>query len=386
MDSEHKAGIGKRLNLPRGRRLVVAVVVSVACLGAAGAAVAASSPSWTVPLHHGGTFKLAPSIVAKIKAHKPINYVFSYGSCSIQGFSQQYEAGYNASLPVANKIYPIKGTRLCPPQTQQNVTQQISQIDALLNTGQIDCLSIEPQDSTSMASVVQQALAKGIPTFTVGLTTFGNELTNFTQVPQKEGATAAKTVLTYMKAHKLHFKTFAVSGGDPTQYWAVQRAKGFRLAIQKAIPGAKFVTTEKNMLNTTYTPGTTYDTYKAFLTGAGKNVQVIENVDIGGGIAAKVISDLGLKGKAFSLGWNDTPDQVAAIKAGTEIALFDQNWPQQAAFGAVACAQFMKTGKVFPNIQVEHGISKANLSTGLGQLANFTKYALTGLTSGIPTK
>jgi ABC-type sugar transport system substrate-binding protein len=279
MDSEHKAGIGKRLNLPRGRRLVVAVVVSVACLGAAGAAVAASSPSWTVPLHHGGTFKLAPSIVAKIKAHKPINYVFSYGSCSIQGFSQQYEAGYNASLPVANKIYPIKGTRLCPPQTQQNVTQQISQIDALLNTGQIDCLSIEPQDSTSMASVVQQALAKGIPTFTVGLTTFGNELTNFTQVPQKEGATAAKTVLTYMKAHKLHFKTFAVSGGDPTQYWAVQRAKGFRLAIQKAIPGAKFVTTEKNMLNTTYTPGTTYDTYKAFLTGAGKNVQVIENVE-----------------------------------------------------------------------------------------------------------
>ena len=73
---------------------------------------------------------------------------------------------------------------------------------------------------------------------------------------------------------------------------------------------------------------------------------------------------------------------MAAIKAGTEIALFDQNWPQQAAFGAVACAEFMKTGKVFPNIQVEHAITKANLAQGLAQLANFKKYALTGLTAG----
>jgi ABC-type sugar transport system substrate-binding protein len=368
----------------RRRRPTLKAVVIAAATSLVLAAAAMAATTWTVPLRHGGSFTLAPSTVAKIKAHQPINYVFSYGSCSIQGFSQQYQAGYNDSLPVANSIYPTKGTRLCPPETQQNVTEQINQIDALLNTNQIDCLSIEPQDSTSMAGVVAQALAKGIPTFTVGLSTFGNELTNFTQIPQTEGATAAKTVLSYMKAHNLHLTTFAVSGGDPTQYWAVNRAKGFRLAIMKAIPNAKFVTTETNMLNTTYTPGTTYDTYKAFFSGAGKSVQVIENVDIGGGIAAKVISADGLAGKAFSIGWNDTPDQVAAIKAGTEIALFDQNWPQQAAFGAVACAEFMKTGKVFPNIQVEHAITKANLAQGLAQLANFKKYALTGLTTGIP--
>ena len=379
INSGDEAPPTRRRRRPTLKAVVIAAVTSLALAGAAMAAT-----SWTVPLRHGGTFTLAPSTVAKIKAHKPINYVFSYGSCSIQGFSQQYQAGYNDSLPVANSIYPIKGTRLCPPETQQNVTEQINQIDALLNTNQIDCLSIEPQDSTSMAGVVAQALAKGIPTFTVGLSTFGNELTNFTQIPQIEGATAAKTVLSYMKAHNLHLTTFAVSGGDPTQYWAMNRAKGFRLAIMKAIPNAKFVTTETNMLNTTYTPGTTYDTYKAFFSGAGKSVQVIENVDIGGGIAAKVIAADGLAGKAFSIGWNDTPDQVAAIKAGTEIALFDQNWPQQAAFGAVACAEFMKTGKVFPNIQVEHAITKANLAQGLAQLANFKKYALTGLTAGIP--
>jgi len=355
-------------------------LTAVGALAFASAGVnAAGGDNYSFKMRDGKTFSLAKSIRDKIAAHKSLNYVFSYGSCSIQGFSQQYQAGYDASVPAANKIYPIKGKRLCPPQTQQDVNTQINQIQALLNTGQVDCLSIEPQSSTSMAGLVAQTLAKGIPTFTVGLSTFGNELTNFTQVPQKEGATAAATVLSYMKAHNMHFKTFAVSGGDPTQYWAQNRAKGFRLAIQKAIPNAKFATTEKTMLNTTYDPGKTYDAFKAFLSGAGKNVDVIENVDIGAGIAGRAIKDAGRAGKAFSTGWNVTPDQVEALKNGTEIALYDQNWPQQAAFGAIACAQFAKTGRIMPNTQQLTIITKANLASAQKKLADFKTYALNGL-------
>jgi ABC-type sugar transport system substrate-binding protein len=361
----------------RSPRRLVGVVVCLAALAAlafAGAGSAQSNtPNWTVKLRHGGTFTLAKSIQDKIAQHKPVNYVFSYGSCSIQGFSQQYKAGYLHTLPQANAIYPTHGTSLCPPQTQQDVNTQINQITALLNTNQIDCLSIEPQSSTSMASLVAQVLAKGIPVFTVGLSTFGNELTNFTQVPQQEGETAAATVVSYMKAHNLHFKTFAVSGGDPTQYWASNRAKGFRLGITKAIPGATFVTTEKSMLNTSYDPAKTYDTYKAFLSGAGKNVDVIENVDIGAGIAARAIKDAGRVGKTFSTGWNVTPDQIDALKKNIEIALYDQKWPEQAGFGALACANFMKSGKVLPNTQKLSIITKTNYKQALAALAQLTK-------------
>jgi ABC-type sugar transport system substrate-binding protein len=363
---------------PAATATVVAVLASLA-FAVAASARPGGSPNWTVKLRHGGTFTLAPSIQAKVKAHKPINYVFSYGSCSIQGFSNQYQAGYDASLPDASKIYPINGKRLCPPQVQQNVTLQINQIQALLNTNQVDCLAFEPQGSTSMAPLVAQVLKKGIPVFTVGLSTFGDEFTNFTQVPLQEGQTAAATVVQYMKAHGLHFKTFAVSGGDPTQFWAQNRAMGFRLGITKAIPGATFVTTEKSMLNTTYDPGKTYDAFKAFLSGAGKNVDVVENVDIGAGFAARAIKDVGRAGKAFSVGWNVIPNEIAAIKSGTQIALFDQNWPQQAAFGAIACAQFMKTGKVLPNTQRLTVLSKANLAQAQAKLADIKSYALNGL-------
>jgi ribose transport system substrate-binding protein len=363
----------------RRRALAVVSLAALTSLVLAAVSGAAGGPPWKVKLRHGGTFTLSSSITDKVKAHKKINYVFSYQSCSIQGFSPQYQAGYKAGLGAGNKIYPLSGKIICPTSSQPDVNTQLNQIRALLTTNQIDCLSIEPPTSTSTAPIVQQALKQGIPVFTVGLTTFGNEFTNFTQVPQKEGATAAASVLQYMKAHKLHFKTFAVSGGDPTQYWAQNRAKGFRLAITKAIPGAKFVTTEKNMLSTTYDPGKTYDTFKAFLSGAGKNVDVIENVDIGAGYAAQAAKDLGRAGKTYTVGWNVIPNEIAALKNGTQIALFDQNWPAQAAFGAVACATFLKTGKVLPNTQQLTIITKGNLKQAQAKLADLNGYALSGL-------
>lgn len=372
-----KSGSGVGVKSSRSRLGLVATVMVLAVLASLASAAAAGArpsgtPNWTVKLRHGGTFTLAQSIQDKIKANKTFNYVFSYGSCSIQGFSQQYLAGYKTTLPQANKIYPIHGTSLCPPQTQQDVNTQINQITALLNTNQVDCLSIEPQSSTSMAALVASTLKKGIPVFTVGLTTFGNEFTNFTQVPLQEGMTAAATTVAYMKAHNLHFKTFATSGGDPTQYWAQNRMKGFRLGILKAIPDAKFITTEKHPLTTTYDPAKTYDAYKAFLSGAGKNVDVIENVDIGAGFAARALKDAGRAGKAFSVGWNVTPEQIAALKDGTQIALFDQKWPEQAGFGALACATYLKTGKILPNTQKLQVINKGNYKQALADLAKLT--------------
>ena len=94
---------------------------------------------------------------------------------------------------------------------------------------------------------------------------------------------------------------------------------------------------------------------------------------------ARALKDTGRAGKAFSTGWNVTPDQVAALQNGTEIALYDQNWPQQAAFGAIACAHFMKSGKILPNTQHLTIITKANLASAQKKLADFKAYALNGL-------
>ena len=151
--------------------------------------------------------------------------------------------------------------------------------------------------TNTFTTIINDILADGIPAFTVGVESSGNELTNFTQVSLKEGAQAATILMDWMKTTGNNLKVFAVSGGDPTQNWAQGRMKGFVDTIKAAIPDATFVNTEANGLSTTYDPAGTYDAYTAFLRG-NPEVQFIENVDIGAEHAARAIKDPASKARS----------------------------------------------------------------------------------------
>jgi ABC-type sugar transport system substrate-binding protein len=296
-----------------------------------------------------GTFKLADRIAAKVKAGQPINFVFSYQATGIPLFSPQYAAGFDKGCAMGKAIMPMECAPIAPVQTDAN--QQVSQIEAKLAAGEIDCISIEPTSSDSTTALANKMMDQGIPVFTVGVTSNGHEFSNFTQVPTKEGGNAAQIVLDWIKANKKDdIKVFAVSGGDPTQFWAQGRMKGFHDAIVAAIPDAKFVTTEENGLNTSYDPGQTYDAYRTFLS-ANPEVQFIENVDIGAEHANRAIESLNKTGQVFTIGWNVSKGQLDGIEKGTQVAALDQRWSDQAAFGGPACAQFLKNGVILPNVQ-----------------------------------
>ncbi len=321
---------------------------------------AAAGLPFTGTLKDGSTFTLNPRVADKLAKGEPINYVFSYGSTAIPLFSPQYKAGYERTLPEAQKILPMNGQAIAPSSAVQDPNEQIAQFDALFKADQIDCLSIQSTGTDAFTKIVNDYMATGIPVFTVGVESNGNEFSNFTQISNKEGLQAAGIVVDYMKANNLDFKSFAVSGGDPTQNWAQGRMQGFIDGITEAIPDAKFINTAATALVTTYDPAGTYDAYKAFIQG-NPEVQVIENVDIGGEHAARAIADSGNTGKIFSLGWNVSIGQLDAVEAGTQIVALDQQWGDQAGFGALACAELLKNGKVLPNTNTLKPITTENV-------------------------
>jgi ABC-type sugar transport system substrate-binding protein len=337
--------------------------------GATATASAGAGDKWSVKLKDGATFHLADAIKKKVENQQTLDYVFSYQSSSIQGFSQQYQSGFRMTQPDAKKIYPnLHFTAIAPSVNPGDVQQQISQIQAQVAAGKVDCLALNPLTGEGYVQIIDDLLNKGIPVFTTGIVTQGNALSNFTQIPLKEGAQAADATVKYMKDNQLDFKVFAMSAGDPTLSWAPQRAQGFMDRIKQAIPDAKFVTTPSSLLNVSYDAAKSLDAYRAFYRGKGKDVQVLLNVDITAGYAAQAIDAMGRAGKSFTLGWNVTPEQIDAIKNGTEIALFDQKWWQQGGFGATACAEFLKSGKVLPNTQQLQVVDKANVGTAMADL------------------
>jgi ABC-type sugar transport system substrate-binding protein len=324
-----------------------------------GASPAAEGLPYTATLKDGSTFTLNPRVADKLAKGEPINYVFSYGSTAIPLFSPQYKNGYERTLPEAQKILPMNGQAVAPSSAVQDINEQIAQIDALFKADQIDCLSVQSTGTDAFTKIVNDIMATGIPVFTVGVESNGNEFTNFTQISEKEGRQAAGIIVDYMKKNNLDFKKFAVSGGDPTQNWAQGRMQGFIDGIKELIPDAEFVNDAKNGLNVTYDPAGSYDAYKAFIQG-NPDVQVIENVDISAEHAARAIADSGNTGKMFAFGWNLSIGQLDAIDAGTQIVALDQQWGEQAGFGATACAELLKNGKVLPNTQELKPVTKEN--------------------------
>jgi ABC-type sugar transport system substrate-binding protein len=309
-------------------------------------------------LADGSTFTVAKSITTKIAKHAPLNMVMSYGAKGIPLFSQQYLQGETKGVAAASLIALMKLRDVSPEGNSQDVQKQIAGIEALLNTGQMDCLAIQPLDDHSFTAITQKVMAKGIPVFTVGVQSAGNELSNFTQVSHKEGLQAAQIVVDWMKKSGKSLKVFAVSGGDPSATWAQGRMAGFIEGITKGVPGATFVNNPSNALTTSYDPSKTYDAYKAFLTGH-PTVQFIENVDIGAEYADRAIKDAGLLGKIWTIGWNLSVGQLNAIDSGVQVAALDQAWAQQAAFGPVACAEYLVNHKIMPNTQELVPVTKA---------------------------
>jgi ABC-type sugar transport system substrate-binding protein len=327
------------------------LLVTVAAVGAVAGSAMADENNWphSGTLVDGSTFQLNPRIEEKLKAHEPINYLFSYASSSTDLYSAQIEAGYKHTLDAANAIYPLNA-RSIAPATAYDANLQISQIEAQFNSNQIDCLSIAVNGADAFTEITRRVMADGIPVFTNGAPTNGNELGQFTQVPEKEGVQAADYVLNWMAESGKSLKTFAVSGGNPSATWAQGRMISFENRIKEKIPDAVFVTDHTNALNTTFAAAQQYSAFSAFFL-AHPEVEFMLNVDQGAGQADKAIVDQGMVGKVYTLGWNNTDDQLDGIQEGVQIALLDQKWSDQGGYGALACATFLAKGEILPNTQ-----------------------------------
>ena len=323
----------------------------------AAAQAAATEAGGDLPFTHvlrdGSDFVLNERIARKIRTGEPINYLFSYQSSGIALFSDQYEAGFQATQGDAYRIYPMNFTVVAPVTSPFDIQEQIAQIEAQVAVDQVDCLSIEPADSNSFTELTNRLMADGIPVFTVGLTTNGNEFTNFTQVPYNEGRQAAELSVEFMRANGYDWDTFMVSGGDPTQFWAQGRMTGFYDRILELLPDAEFLTTPDNGIQVGgggYDPGISYDDYSAILVG-NPELDFIENVDIGAEHANRAIIDGGREGEVFTIGWNVSYGQLDGVERGIQVAALDQRWSEQAGFGAIACAEFLANGRILPNTQ-----------------------------------
>ena len=185
-------------------------------------------------------------------------------------------------------------------------------------------------------------------------------------MPDKEGRRRRTIVLKCMEATGIDLKAFAVSGGDPSQFWAQGRMKGFREAIQEAIPDATFVDDRDRRPQHHLRPGQDLRRLQGVPVGRPE-VEFIENVDIGADYADKAIVGRAARAR---------PSPSAGTSAGAARGHrqrrpgrpLDQKWPEQAGFGALACADFLANGVVRPNTQTLRPVPKEDVAQARTEL------------------
>ena len=87
----------------------------------------------------------------------------------------------------------------------------------------------------------------------------------------------------------------------------------------------------------------------------------------------RAIKDLKRVGKVFTIGWNVSKAQLDGISHHVQVAALDQRWPDQAAFGGSACAQFLGHGVILGNTQTLRPITSANVGQARAELNQILK-------------
>jgi ABC-type sugar transport system substrate-binding protein len=325
--------------------------------GSGGASGSDAAPfNATLPF---GQFTLADRIASKVKDKKTLDVTISFQTVAQVGAPALMAAGMKSAAAEVKQKYGVDlNTRVIGP-SQTDPTQQISQIEQAVGSGQVDCLGVQPVTPDAFANVIDSAVTKGIPTFTVNTDSNGSHRfayygPNDTDLSAENqlGVIAGQTTVDWAKANSKTIKKAALVSGDTTAPWAQGRMEGWLKTVKAAFPDMQVVGTPTNALTTGYDAAKTYGDVGAFMNGH-PDVDFYFDSDWGGEAIGKLIADRGLKGKVAAIGYNLDGNYLEQVRDGNIIATIDQAFDRQAAAFVTGCADFLLGGKV-PAAQMQY--------------------------------
>jgi ABC-type sugar transport system substrate-binding protein len=326
-----------------------------------------------------GTFHLSPAIASKISGHQTLNIGLSMEGQTIPIYGPQYKYGFGVGVKKWSKVYgvPVHGVFLGP--VTADPTTQLNQLRSALATNSVDCLTVEGGGNPAFAPLIDQAIASGIPVFTVGTDILqSHRFATFHTIWTEEGGLDADAMVKYFKAHNITLKQAWMTTGDVSAPFAQARMSGFMTELKKLVPSVTFLDTPSTAPNTGFDPATVYNDAKSFLAGHS-GIQAVYQTDAGAEFVDKAIVDLGLKGKVFTSGENVDLTNLNYIQTGVQVSTIDQNYPAQSAYPVHACLAFLLQGKILPNNNTPGVITAANVQQAR------RRFIATGGTLPLPT-
>ncbi|MBB2910734.1 simple sugar transport system substrate-binding protein/ribose transport system substrate-binding protein [Streptosporangium becharense] len=295
------------------RSLLTVATVTASVLLAAGCG-AIEAPGGTAAAGgdaaSGGEFKLASRISDDVKQNKKLVIRLSYHDPSL-AFASPIRQGVEkaaAELGVDAKIVGPTGG---------DANQQVSELQTLINQGQVHGLAVSSASSDALKPVIAQAAAAGIPIISFNTDNPGSAQMAFVgQDLEKSGESEAAELVKLVGDKKGKVVVFSVDTGAG---WSHDRFTGFKRGLEGS--GLEIV----GPVNTGNEPSKAYNTVESTM-AAQKDAVAVASLDCCSfTAAAKWIKDSGNTGKIHAVGFDVLPQTVEYLKGGVVDMTISQN-------------------------------------------------------------
>ena len=301
-------------------------------------AVASHTFSW-------GTFTLADSVQQRINSGQPLRIVVSIQGTGIPVFGAQQKAGMESACQ-DNKTSLKIDCRLAGPATT-NSAQQLSELETLQSSSQVDCLVLQTPDNT-FTSIANKYVQGGVPVFTENTDLPDSHRFAFYALDEAAAAKMNGQITADIVAKdSLSVDQVAMGSGAPTASWAQARLSGFTDGYKATATSASFANQPSNALPTgqDFTTQEVIDSVGPYL-AAHPNVNLFFHTDQGVEGVGDVIKSKNLTGKVFASGYNVSGPILDMIGTGQILLTIDQGFDNQAAAGVQGCLDYLSAGTV----------------------------------------
>ncbi len=327
--------------------LAMALITVVVLLGASDVHSAARAANGsTTARFPWGTFTLNSRIAAKVAAHQPLNAVVSFQALGVPFAVPEMNAGMQRAATAAKAHYGVTiNTKVVGPvNTDPNA--QISQIRTLINSGQVDCLAIEPVTPDAFADIFDVAFKAGVPVFAVNTDAPKAHRFSYYGIDEVAGGRlVGRSTITWLTQHHITPRDAALFTGDTTAPWAQGRMTGWLDVMKAAYPHLKVYGTPTTAPSDNYTGPVTYSKVRAVLTGHPA-VNLLFHTDWGIQYMPQAISDLRLTNKVFAVGYNVDDAILNEVQNGSIIGTLDQRYDNQSEGFVQGCANYLYAHKL----------------------------------------
>lgn len=291
-----------------------------------------------------GNFELAQRIADKLAAGERLNLVISLQAIAPGSPADSFEHGWKQAGAAAAAEHGADINARAVGPFAADPDAQAAQIEALLSTGDIDCLAVDAANPGVLDSTIDAAVDAGVPVFSVSGDSPASKRFAFYGPDHLEAGRAAGSLVGEWAADGgILVRVAGTVTGDAEDQGAYDLMRGAVAGLTEIHSGVIWANDPETVESFGFDPVPVYDRTEAWVL-ANTDADIVFSTDAGVEALAEVMAEELLYGDMYAVAFHMNAAVADYIRERLVVAAMVPRRAEQARLAAQACGDFLLEG------------------------------------------